>query len=143
MKHNASHILLYDSERRFLLQHRTSDAKVLPNYWAFFGGGIKNNETPEDAARRETFEELGYKIKNLEFLLGQSFNIENIYGYRYIYVDAFYDNKTKLQLKEGQGWGWFNIFETTSLKMIDLDRYVIEMLKRYLDKGCNNGKMYI
>ena len=135
MKYNAAHILLYDSERRFLLQHRTSDAKVLPNYWGFFGGEIENNETSEDAARRETLEELGYKIKDLELLLEQSFKIEGIYGYRYIYTDAFYDNKAELKLNEGQGWGWFNMSETASLKMTDLDRYVIEMLMRYLDKG--------
>ena len=141
MKRNASHILLYDSERRFLLQHRTSDAKVLPNYWAFFGGGIKNNETPEDAARRETFEELGYKIKNLEFLLEQSFKIEGMYVYRFIYTDAFYNNKSDLILNEGQGWGWYNMSEAASLKMLDFDRHVIEMLNNYLDNGTKSYKI--
>lgn len=135
MKHNAAHILLYDSERRFLLQHRTYDAKFLPNYWAFFGGGIENNETPEDAVIRETFEELGYRIKNLDFLLEQNFEIEGMRICRYIYADAFYDNKSELILNEGQGWGWFNLSETTSLKMFDLDRYVIEILNNYLDNG--------
>ena len=135
MKHNAAHILLYDSERRFLLQHRTSDAKVLPNYWSFFGGGIKSNETPEDAIRRETFEELGYKIKNLEFLLEQNFKLEGMYVYRFIYTDAFYNNKSDLILNEGQGWGWYNMPEAASLKMLDFDRHVIEMLNNYLDNG--------
>ena len=133
MKRNIALIILYDSERRFLLQHRTSDAKVLPNYWAFFGGGIKNNETPEDAARRETFEELGYKIKNLELLLEQNFKIGDICGYRYIYTDAFYGNKSELKLNEGQGWGWFNLSETAGLRMTDNDRYVIEKITHYLD----------
>ena len=133
MKRNIANIILYDSERRFLLQHRTSDAKVLPNYWSFFGGGIKNNETPEDAIRRETFEELNYKIKNLEFLLDQSFKIEGMYGYRYIFTDAFYGNKSELILNEGQGWGWFNIPETAGLRMTNNDRYVIGKITHYLD----------
>ena len=135
MKRNIALIILYDSERRFLLQHRTSDAKVLPNYWAFFGGGIKNNETPEDAVRRETFEELGYKIKNLELLLEQSFKIDDMYGYRYIYIDAFYGNISELKLNEGQGWGWFTLPETEDLKITERDRHVIEMLTCYLYKG--------
>jgi len=133
MKRDIALIILYDSKRRFLLQHRTSDAKVLPNYWAFFGGGIKNNETPEDAARRETFEELGYKIKNIELLLEQNFKIGDICGYRYIYTDAFYGNKSELKLNEGQGWGWFNLSETAGLRMTDNDRYVIEKITHYLD----------
>ena len=32
--------------------------------WTFPGGGIKRGEIPEDAARREVFEELGTVIKN-------------------------------------------------------------------------------
>lgn len=135
MKRNIALIIPYDSEKRFLLQHRTSNAKFLPNYWAFFGGGIENNETPEDAARRETLEELGYKIKNLVLLLEQSFKIEGMYGCRYIYTDAFHGNKSELKLNEGQGLGWFNLQETEDLKMTGNDKHVIEMLDNYLDNG--------
>jgi len=62
MKHKVALIILYDHEKNFLLQHRTRDAAVLPDYWAFFGGGIKKGETPEDGVRREAYEELNYKL---------------------------------------------------------------------------------
>lgn len=135
MKHNTALIILYDFDRRFLLQHRTSDAKILPDYWAFFGGGIENNETPEDAIERETFEELNYKLKDMELFLEQSFKIKGIYDYRYFYIDAFHNNKSELILNEGQGWGWFNLAEAAGLKMADNDRHVIEMFNNYLDNG--------
>ena len=37
-------------------------------YYVFPGGGIENKETPEQAAIRETFEELGIIIKIIELL---------------------------------------------------------------------------
>jgi len=34
---------------------------AFPECWGFFGGSIDNGETPENAAKRELFEEIGYK----------------------------------------------------------------------------------
>lgn len=45
--------VLFDSKGRVLLQRKAKDSKVLPNQWAFFGGGIEEGETPEQALQRE------------------------------------------------------------------------------------------
>jgi len=45
-------VILYDSKKRLLLQHRSDDSKVLPGYWGFFGGNIEKGETPEKAVKR-------------------------------------------------------------------------------------------
>ena len=46
-----------------LLIHRIKNGK---EYWVFPGGGIENGETPEQAIRREAYEELGTNIEIIE-----------------------------------------------------------------------------
>ena len=43
----------------FLLIQRQSNAKYWPLYWGFPGGKVEENETPLEAAIRETMEEIG------------------------------------------------------------------------------------
>lgn len=132
MSYMVSLIILYDSEKRFLLQHRTPDAQLLPDYWAFFGGGLKEGETPDDAVRRETFEELNYKLKSPEFVMEKNFREGVVEGRLYIYIESFIGDKTTLKLQEGQGWGWYSETEINDLKMIERDRQIIKAVSRYL-----------
>jgi len=134
-------IVLYDRERRLLLQHRTENAPVLPGYWAFFGGGIQEGETPEDAVRREAVEELNYKLKAPLFFIRQYFKTDTNEGYMYVYIEAFNEDKSFLTLQEGQGWGWYNESETDSLKMINHDREVIKLINQYLDSKINSSEI--
>jgi transketolase len=134
-------IVLYDRERRLLLQHRTENAPVLPGYWAFFGGGIKEGETPEDAVRREAVEELNYKLKAPLFFIKQYFKTDTNEGCMYVYIEAFNEDKSFLTLQEGQGWGWYHESETDSLKMINHDRKVIKLINQYLDSKINSSEI--
>lgn len=132
-------IILYDLENNLLLQHRTKDAAVLPDYWAFFGGGVKEGETPGDAVHREALEELNYKLKFPQFFTERDFKIGNAEGYMYVYIEAFDGNKSELKLQEGQGWGWYSISEIDTLKMIDHDRQIANLIGKYLkDKNSTN-----
>jgi 8-oxo-dGTP pyrophosphatase MutT (NUDIX family) len=132
IKVQSAHIVLYDSKKKLLLQHRTEDAKVLPGYWAFFGGGIEKNETPREAIYRETFEELNYKLLSPLLAISQSFEVENVGGEMYVFIEEFEGDKTTLKLGEGQGWGWFNEHEAKGLKMTDYDRNVIKSVFLHL-----------
>ena len=98
---NVALIVLYDHNKRILLQHRTRDAERLPNYWAFVGGGIENEETPLDAIKRETIEELQYELKHPTLFLEQDFKLPNAGRHLYIFVEPFYGNKSTLKLCEG------------------------------------------
>ena len=57
MRDRGSCILVKD--KKVALIKRTRDRMV---YYVFPGGGIENGETPEEATKREAFEELGVKI---------------------------------------------------------------------------------
>ena len=131
-KLNVSLILLYDSERRFLLQHRTSDARSLPDHWAFFGGGIEKGETPREAIFREAFEELHHKPKNPKLVFEQDFFLDGVPMHMYMFIEAYNKDKSELRLGEGQGWGWYKVSELGGLKMLKHDRLIVERVARYL-----------
>ncbi|MDP2168197.1 MAG: NUDIX domain-containing protein [Thermodesulfovibrionales bacterium] len=134
MENRVALIMLYDRQKRLLLQHRTEDARIMPGYWAFFGGGIKDGETPEEAVRREAFEELHYRAKAPEFVYEQDYEIGDIRGHMYVFIEEFSGDKSALKLQEGQGWGWFKYTEIAPLKMIEHDREVVRFVGRLIEK---------
>lgn len=50
---------------KYLMLHRNSDKKILPNVWLAPGGKIEFNEGLFECARREIREETGLEINNL------------------------------------------------------------------------------
>lgn len=50
---------VWDKEKKKILFVKRRDVPI----WVLPGGGIEKNESPEDAAIRETFEESGFRIK--------------------------------------------------------------------------------
>ena len=131
-KLNVSLILLHDPERRFLLQHRTTDAEHAPDHWAFFGGSINLDETPKEAVIREALEELNYEPKNPEMVFERVFFLDGIQGCMHVFIEPYYGDKSKLRLGEGQDWGWFRSSELRDLKMLNHDRQVVEDVAQYL-----------
>ncbi|MHA6251480.1 NUDIX hydrolase [Oceanobacillus sp. CAU 1775] len=58
-------------EHKVALIQRIKDGSV---YYVFPGGGIEIGETPEEAAKREAFEELGVEVKIKECISKVNFN---------------------------------------------------------------------
>jgi len=123
----AAIIILYDDRGRVLLQQRTDDAKKLPGYWAFFGGGIEKEESPKEAVIRETYEELRICLINPKLVLEREFKINDEQGYMYIFVHPV-ENKKSIELHEGQGLGWFFLDEIKHLTMVEHDKEILEYL---------------
>ena len=131
MRRDVALIVLFDKEKRILLQHRSETAKRLPNYWAFFGGGIEAGETPEQAVKRETKEELEYSLQNPRLVLTQEFQGSDTHGTKSVFVEE-YNPKKQLVLWEGKAMGWKTIAETKELKIVDHDREVLEKIKDFI-----------
>lgn len=64
----AGVLLLNDDESKVLLLLRSKNCKNEPNTWSRPGGTIEYGETIEDCLRRETREEIGVEITDLEFM---------------------------------------------------------------------------
>ena len=58
----AASIIIIDKENRILLGKRTDNHK-----WGYAGGSIEIDETVEDCAKRELYEEMGLYADELEF----------------------------------------------------------------------------
>ena len=80
--------ILVKCNDKVLLCKRSSD-NTMPNQWSIPGGGIEDGETPEEAARREFFEETNIKINDKLNLVGfvDRFNKDGTFlkGFRYVY----------------------------------------------------------
>jgi 8-oxo-dGTP pyrophosphatase MutT (NUDIX family) len=127
VSHDVALLLLCDREGRFLLQHRTADAPVMPGYWAFFGGQIDAGETPAAALRREALEELDYEPRRPALAAEVAFVEGDHVGTLFVFVEEFPGDKSRLELREGQGWGWFTVAETAGLKMVERDRRIVRL----------------
>lgn len=125
MTRNLAVIILYNKNKKILLQHRAEDARRAPGYWGLFGGGIEAGETPEQAVRRETMEELNYQLENLRLVMIQNWRDDKN---KYVFVEEYNENK-KLTLGEGQGLAWYDLTEVGKLKLLDHDREVLEYIK--------------
>jgi len=69
--HRTSHVVVFHSDGRLLLQKRSADKDIQPGKWdTAVGGHLDCGESFIDAARREMTEELGVSVDDLflEFL---------------------------------------------------------------------------
>lgn len=133
IKRDVCCIILFDADKKILLQHRDDRAPILPNYWGFFGGGMEKDESKEQTVKRECLEELNYILQNPKLFLSQKYSIpeKNVVGIKHVFIEECV-NKNVLKLGEGQGWGWFTFEEAMKLKITDQNKEVLEFLRNEL-----------
>lgn len=129
---NVSVLLLYKQDK-VLLQLRDEKAPIKPNMWAFFGGGIEEDETPEEAVRREIEEELEYKVKEPKYLfsLDMSKTKGQYSGIKYVFIEE-YDESQNLMQHEGADMGWFTLEEARTLS--NMKKYDLEVIEKVFDE---------
>ena len=83
----VSTVALIDWQGKALISLR-SENQILPNFWEFPGGKIKNNESPDDAIIREIKEELSLDInkKSLKPLSFNTYTYDEFHAIIFFYI---------------------------------------------------------
>ena len=98
-------IVLVDADGRILMQLRDDIPTIAdPGCWVVPGGEIDAGETPEDGARREFFEETGYRIAPGQMRLALARDLPRPQGTteRQYYFVGRYDGVQRITCYEGQ-----------------------------------------
>jgi len=96
----AVNVFLYDPKTQsVLLQLRDNNPNIAnPNVWCFPGGGGEpEDDSVEAAAKRELFEETGYKVLDLQLV-----GTDTEYDKERYFFFAEYDGVQKIEGHEGQ-----------------------------------------
>jgi 8-oxo-dGTP pyrophosphatase MutT (NUDIX family) len=102
--HVAIAILMQNQQ--FLLQLRDNIPTIVyPGHWAFFGGHIEPDETPEQAVWREIKEEIGYTPPWLKPF--KQWQTETVV--RHVYYGPLVCSPDTLELNEGWDLGLWTI----------------------------------
>ena len=118
--------IIVDSENRiFATQRGSGDWK---DWWEFPGGKIEPGETPEQALKREIWEELETRISVGQLLQ----TVEWDYPKFHLTMHCFFCRieSGSLTLKEHEAARWLAPDELSSVQWLPADWEVIEKLKR-------------
>jgi len=120
-------IILIANNGKILLQHRDNNISWYPDHWGPFGGQIENDETPEQAVRREIKEEIGIELTDLRFFRKYEMKREEGTYEAFLFVAPLTVSveKLKKQQREGQDLGIFSFSEIKDLKITDLARMAL------------------
>jgi len=98
----ASAVILVKNSQ--ILIGQRPEGVVMPGFWEFPGGKLEEGETPEQAAFRETREEVGVEVLHLEPLYFISEDRGDYHVIVYVYICDKWENEPKSM--EGQKIEW-------------------------------------
>jgi 8-oxo-dGTP pyrophosphatase MutT (NUDIX family) len=110
-KKKVVNTIILDDEGRFLIIKRTDTAPTHPLHWDLPGGHIEDGEEPEEAAKREAFEETGLIVSDLK-----AKNVPD--SFRHFFVTKNYSGK--IEFKENPESG---VIEHNDYKWVTLEEY--------------------
>ena len=130
-KRRVAVIIFHDEKKRILLLDRRDISKI-GEEWGFFGGGIENNESPEEALVREIKEELDYHLVDYSYLKEVHYVTPEFNITVYAFIAPLKDRLKTFNQKEGKGMKLYSIEQAKKLKMAPTDYPILDALKQIL-----------
>ena len=101
--------------------------------WEFPGGKAEPGESPEEALKREIFEEFSVSVRVGGFLVSTTFHHGGA-EYRLYAFEAFLDS-FELVLAEHEEVRWLSFGDISAFDLADSDRRVYELLRQIIVPG--------
>lgn len=121
--HLVVHVCLFSPDGRMLIQQRQSFKEGWPNWWDISaGGGALAGETSQEAAERETLEEIGYRADFSNQRPFFTVNFKTGFNDFYLIEDDVDTSQLVLQNEEVQAVKWASKEEI--LQMMDRQEFV-------------------
>lgn len=125
-------IVLYDQEKKILLQLRTAYKPQWADYWSLFGGHLNDGEDPLTGLKREVLEELGYRLNNPVFVYTQN-RPDKPEKPKHVFIEKYDPNQIlKPDPIETQKTGWYTLAQARRLKIIPHDLEVLEKVENFI-----------
>lgn len=124
-------VALIDAQSRLLLAKRPA-GKTFANLWEFPGGKVESGETPEEALKRELFEELAIEINETDLvpLNFASMQYPDFHLLMPLWELRKWNGAPVAQ--EGQELAWVRAAELDNLNVPPADVALKEFMKHYL-----------
>lgn len=128
----GSNVIIRNDKGEILLHHR-----VDRDWWGLPGGAMELNETTEETAIRETFEEVGLVLKDLELFgvySGKEFYYKypdgnEVHNVTISYLCSNYTGDIKIDYSEGTEACFFNVAELPQ----NISSTIEPILKDYIE----------
>ena len=129
----AGSVIIENERGEILLGKRTDN-----HLWGYAGGSVELEETVEECAKRELFEEMGLHVRSMEFFMVNSGpeahyiypNGDEVYNVEIIYLCRDYTGEIRRQPEEIEEIKFFPVSEI-SLDMIS--PLIRPVIRRYLE----------
>ena len=120
--------VLKDNKGKVLLQKKGDDTKY-SGCWGFFGGMIKNSETPKETAIREAKKELGIVLNKPKFfrryeLPGSDGELHEYF----VFTSSLPKGIIKSKKKDSENIGLFTFDDAMSMMFIEHEIVILEDL---------------
>ena len=137
--HQAVDVWIINSEKKILIQKRSSQKKLQPNVWAMTGGSVIKGESALDAIKRETLEELGIELNIEKAIKIHHYKTGNVWVDEYIVKQDINLQDIVMQLEEVSDLK-FATFDEIEKIYADNNffknrwEFVREKIKKYIEK---------
>jgi len=131
------HALVFNKVGEVLLIKRSKKEDVLPGFWDIPGGTLEDGEDPEAGAIRETLEETGLKVKNLQ-LFQYTSNVDrekNKQFVRLIFRGESESSNVRLNTEDHAEYRWISpCYISADMELVEYLHQIFDEVKKWQEK---------